>query len=67
MTDDWHDYARSRGLAPMYAWLAVRDAWPLNSQWNRPVKPADMGELWGDESMRPVVAGMIDDATKVGA
>ena len=65
--DDWHDYARSKGMKTMHAWLACRDAWPSNSAWNRPVKPADMATLWADESMRPVVAAMIDDAARVRA
>ena len=65
--DDWHDYATSKGMKTMHAWLAVRDAWPSNSGWNRPVKPADMAVLWADDDMRPVVAAMIDDATRVDA
>jgi len=61
---DWRDYARQRGLDPMHAWLAVRNAWPTNSTWNRPIRPNQLDDLWADDDMHPVVEAMIDDATR---
>lgn len=61
-TFDWRGYGERRGLHPMHTWLAVRNSWPSNSSWNRPVSPMQLDRLCDDETMHDVIRAAIDEA-----
>ena len=64
MTFDWRAYARSWGIPPMHAWIAVQSVFKDGVPGGRVTSPASLDLLCEDESMADVVAAAIEDCAE---